>query len=48
MLLTTAEEWDAWFTGSVEEVTALQRPLPNDALWVVATGEKSGQARIDE
>jgi len=27
--------------GSVDEATALQRPLPNDALRIFAMGEKS-------
>jgi len=48
VLLTMAERWDTRLTGSVEEATALQRPLPNDALWVVATGEKSDHAPVDE
>lgn len=37
-----------WLTGPVEEATALQRPLPNDAMRIVATGEKSDQAPADE
>jgi putative SOS response-associated peptidase YedK len=41
VLLTTAEEWDAWLIGSIGEAMALQRPLPIDLLRVVATGEKS-------
>lgn len=41
VLLTTPKERDTWLTGSVEEATALQRPLPNEALRIVATGEKS-------
>jgi putative SOS response-associated peptidase YedK len=48
VLLTTAEEWDTWLTGSIGEAVALQRPLPNDALRVVATGEKGDQAPVDE
>jgi putative SOS response-associated peptidase YedK len=48
VLLTKQEEWDTWLTGSADEATALQRPLPNDALRVVATGEKSDQAPVDE
>jgi len=48
VLLTTEHEWDTWFTGSVDEATVLQRPLPKDALRVVATGEKSDHAPVDE
>ena len=48
VLLTTEREWDAWLTGSVVEATVLQRPLPNDCLRVVATGEKSDRAPVDE
>jgi len=32
VLLTTADEWDTWLTGLVDEATALQRPLSNAAL----------------
>jgi putative SOS response-associated peptidase YedK len=46
--LTTAEEWDTWLTGSIDEATAIQRPPPNDALRIVATGEKSDLAPADE
>jgi putative SOS response-associated peptidase YedK len=48
VLLTKAVVWDTWLGGSVNEAMALQRPLPNDALRVVATGEKSDQASVDE
>jgi putative SOS response-associated peptidase YedK len=48
VLLTTSEEWDAWLTGSIGEATALQKPLSNDALRVVATGEKSDRAPVVE
>ena len=41
VLLTTAEEWDTWLTDSVDEATALQTPLPNATLRVVATGAKA-------
>jgi putative SOS response-associated peptidase YedK len=30
VLLTTEQEWDTWFTGSVEEAIALQKPLQNE------------------
>jgi putative SOS response-associated peptidase YedK len=41
VLLTTPEEWDIWLAGAVDEATALPRSLSNDALRIVATGEKS-------
>ena len=40
VLLTTPEEWRVWLEGPIDEATALQRPLPDDALQIVATGEK--------
>ena len=39
-ILTTEEECEAWLAGPVEEALKLQRPLPDDALRVVATGER--------
>jgi putative SOS response-associated peptidase YedK len=48
VLLTTVEEWDAWLTGSVDEAMALQKPLPNEFLRIVASGEKSDPAPADE
>jgi putative SOS response-associated peptidase YedK len=48
VLLTMAEEWETWLVGSADEATALQRPLPNDALRIVATGEKSDREPIDK
>lgn len=40
-LLTTPDEWDAWLGGTIEDAAALQSPLPNQALRIVATGEKN-------
>jgi putative SOS response-associated peptidase YedK len=44
VVLTTPEEWDVWLKAPVEEALQLQRPLPDDALQVVATGARSDEA----
>jgi putative SOS response-associated peptidase YedK len=40
VLLTTPEQWNVWLVGSFDEAKALQRPLSNRELRIVA-GEKS-------
>ena len=40
VLLTTAEECDSWLNDPVAEALALQRPLADGLLSVVATGER--------
>jgi hypothetical protein len=38
--LLTESERKTWLTGSVDAALALQRPAANDALRIVATGQK--------
>ncbi|MGA8715668.1 MAG: SOS response-associated peptidase [Roseiarcus sp.] len=40
VILTTQDEVDAWLTSPAGEAILLQRPLPDDALRIVARGEK--------
>ena len=40
VILTTAKECDAWMAASVPDALALQRPLADGLLSVVAKGEK--------
>jgi putative SOS response-associated peptidase YedK len=48
VLLTKPEEWGARLTGSIDEATALQRPVPSELLWIVASGDKSDRAPVGE
>jgi putative SOS response-associated peptidase YedK len=43
-ILTTPEECDVWLTAPPVEALKLQRPLPDDALRIVATGEREDMA----
>ena len=40
VILTEPDEWEAWLAAPWEEAQALQRPLPDDALGIVARGER--------
>ena len=40
VILTTAEEIEIWMTAPLAQALALQRPLPNQVLRVVARGSK--------
>ena len=48
VLLTNDDEWNTWLDDSLEKAIALQPPLPNETLRIVATREKADLARVEE
>ena len=44
MILTEPEEWETWLTAPFEDARALQRPLPDDVLSIVAEGARHDAA----
>jgi putative SOS response-associated peptidase YedK len=48
VLLTSEQEFDIWLEARVNDAIALQRPLPNELLRIVAKGEETDLAPVAE
>jgi putative SOS response-associated peptidase YedK len=46
VILTTREEVDFWMTAPTKEALTLQRPLPDDALMIVARGKREDSREL--
>jgi putative SOS response-associated peptidase YedK len=46
VILTASKEIDIWMNAPSEEALTLQRPLPDDALMIVARGEKKDEGGL--
>jgi putative SOS response-associated peptidase YedK len=47
VILRTPAEVDAWLTAPTQEALALQRPLPDGSLKIVARGDRTGDGPPD-
>jgi putative SOS response-associated peptidase YedK len=46
VILRTREEIDTWMMAPPGKALKLQRPVPDDALMIVARGEKKDEVRL--
>jgi putative SOS response-associated peptidase YedK len=46
VILTTSAEFDLWLAADALKALELQRPLPDDALRIVASGEREDRALV--
>jgi putative SOS response-associated peptidase YedK len=46
VILTTPDEVERWLAADLADAMALQRPLPAEALRIVAKGERSDGAGV--
>lgn len=44
VILTTSDECETWMKAPADEALTLQRPLPNEALGIVASGDRKDEA----
>jgi putative SOS response-associated peptidase YedK len=47
VILTTPEEVDLWLLADAPKALELQRPLPDDVMRIVASGEREDGQRKD-
>jgi putative SOS response-associated peptidase YedK len=47
VILTTPTEFERWLEADTPDALALQRPLPDDALQIVARGNRTGDVQME-
>ena len=47
VILTEPQEWDAWLSAQWAEAKALQRPLPDGSLRIVAQGSRQDPPKAE-